>query len=169
MTVQERFLNTSLCSLQQLSPMFHNWKIVLLPSLLMNKKINSTRIPGIVLRGCISRVLWDQLAKVFTFIFNLSLSTCTVHKCLKSGTIKPIPQKSVVWKAGTQPHTVEVSLPLHWTSTSFPIRQTGQLQRPSTQLCTVHWPTLNTLRLCKTAVHGFLLCFRWHHPWKTGV
>ena len=47
--------------------------------------------PGRVLRDCA-----DQLAEVFTFIFNLSLSTCSVPKCLKSAIIVPIPKKSAV-------------------------------------------------------------------------
>ncbi|KAF7643918.1 hypothetical protein LDENG_00231230 [Lucifuga dentata] len=45
-------------------------------------------IPGRALRDCA-----DQLAEVFSKIFNLSLSTCTVPKCLKSATIVPIPKK----------------------------------------------------------------------------
>lgn len=48
-------------------------------------------IPGRVLRDCA-----DQLAEVFTYIFNLSLSTCSIPKCLKSTTIVPIPKKSAV-------------------------------------------------------------------------
>lgn len=48
-------------------------------------------IPGRVLRDCA-----NQLAEVFTSIFNLSLSTCAIPKCLKSATNVPIPKKSDV-------------------------------------------------------------------------
>ncbi|XDV13486.1 hypothetical protein PO909_001880, partial [Leuciscus waleckii] len=48
-------------------------------------------IPGRVLRDCA-----DQLAEVFTSIFNISLSTCSIPKCLKSTIIVPILKKSAV-------------------------------------------------------------------------
>lgn len=46
-------------------------------------------IPGRALRDCA-----DQLLEVFCNIFNLSLSTCTVPKCLKSATI--VPKKTAI-------------------------------------------------------------------------
>ncbi|KAK3536026.1 hypothetical protein QTP70_025280, partial [Hemibagrus guttatus] len=46
-------------------------------------------IPGRVLRACT-----DQLAQVFTDIFNLSLAQATVPKCLKTTTIIPVPKHS---------------------------------------------------------------------------
>lgn len=48
-------------------------------------------IPGRVLRDCA-----DQLAEVFTSIFNISLSTCSIPKCLKSAIIVPIPKTTAV-------------------------------------------------------------------------
>jgi len=48
-------------------------------------------IPGRVLRDSA-----DQLAEVFTSICNLSLSTCSIPKCLKSDIIVPIPKISAV-------------------------------------------------------------------------
>lgn len=48
-------------------------------------------IPGRALRDCT-----DQLAEVVCNIFNLSLSTCTVLKCLKCATIVPIPKKTAI-------------------------------------------------------------------------
>lgn len=43
--------------------------------------------------GCVLRSCADQLAGVFTDIFNLSLQQATVHTCLKTTTIVPIPPK----------------------------------------------------------------------------
>ncbi|KAF7710583.1 hypothetical protein HF521_009455 [Silurus meridionalis] len=48
-------------------------------------------IPGRVLRECA-----EQLADVFTDIFNISLSNATVPTCLKTTTIIPVPKKSSV-------------------------------------------------------------------------
>ncbi|KAI4885931.1 hypothetical protein NFI96_031190 [Prochilodus magdalenae] len=48
-------------------------------------------IPGRVLRECA-----DQLADVFTDIFNISLSTAVVPTCIKTTTIIPVPKKSTV-------------------------------------------------------------------------
>lgn len=46
-------------------------------------------VPGRVLRDCA-----DELAGVFTRIFNLSLEQSTVPTCLKSSTIVPLPKKT---------------------------------------------------------------------------
>ncbi|KAK3511949.1 hypothetical protein QTP70_027573 [Hemibagrus guttatus] len=46
-------------------------------------------IPGCVLRACA-----NQLAQVFTDIFNLSLAQATVPTCLKTTTIMPVPKHS---------------------------------------------------------------------------
>ncbi|KAK3539377.1 hypothetical protein QTP70_003864 [Hemibagrus guttatus] len=48
-------------------------------------------IPGRVLRECA-----EQLADVFTDIFNISLSSSIVPTCLKTMTIVPVPKKSTV-------------------------------------------------------------------------
>ena len=48
-------------------------------------------VPGRVLRGCA-----DQLAEVFTSIFNLSLHLSEVPTCFKQATIIPIPKKSSI-------------------------------------------------------------------------
>lgn len=47
-------------------------------------------VPGRVLKSCA-----DQLAGVFTRIFNSSLSQATIPSCLKSATIIPVPKKPV--------------------------------------------------------------------------
>ena len=46
-------------------------------------------VTGMVLRDCA-----DQLAGVFTNIFNQSLSQCSIPPCLKSSTIIPLPKKT---------------------------------------------------------------------------
>lgn len=48
-------------------------------------------VQGMVMRG-----YTEQLAEVFTTIFNLSLAACTVPSCLKSATIVPIPKRQSV-------------------------------------------------------------------------
>ena len=48
-------------------------------------------VTGRVLRDCN-----DQLADVFTDIFNQSLSQCLIPPCLKSSTIIPLPKKTTV-------------------------------------------------------------------------
>lgn len=61
------------------------------------KKVNPRRSPGPdgilgrVLRGCA-----DQLAEVFTYIFNLSLEEAIVPICFKQATIIPVPKKNTV-------------------------------------------------------------------------
>lgn len=48
-------------------------------------------VPGQVFKDCA-----DQLAEVFTSIFNLSLKQSVVPTCLKSAVIVPIPKKNTV-------------------------------------------------------------------------
>uniref|UniRef100_A0A669B3Y2 Reverse transcriptase domain-containing protein n=1 Tax=Oreochromis niloticus TaxID=8128 RepID=A0A669B3Y2_ORENI len=48
-------------------------------------------IPGRVLKACA-----DQLAPVFTRLFNLSLTHATVPHCLKSSTIVPVPKSTTI-------------------------------------------------------------------------
>ena len=48
-------------------------------------------IPSRILRACT-----DQLAGVFTDIFNLSLSQSAVPKCFKMATIVPVPKKAKI-------------------------------------------------------------------------
>ncbi|KAK3554982.1 hypothetical protein QTP86_002415 [Hemibagrus guttatus] len=53
------------------------------------KAAGPDNIPGRVLRECA-----EQLADVFTDIFNISLSSAIVQTCLKTTTIIPVPKKS---------------------------------------------------------------------------
>ncbi|KAK3505593.1 hypothetical protein QTP70_005237 [Hemibagrus guttatus] len=55
------------------------------------KSAGSDNIPSRVLRECT-----EQLADVFTDIFNISLSSAIVPMCLKTMTIIPVPKKSTV-------------------------------------------------------------------------
>ncbi|KAK3524860.1 hypothetical protein QTP86_010093 [Hemibagrus guttatus] len=55
------------------------------------KSAEPDNIPGRVLRECA-----EQLADVFTDIFNISLSSAVVPTCLKTTTIVPVPKKSTV-------------------------------------------------------------------------
>ncbi|KAK3531741.1 hypothetical protein QTP70_027281 [Hemibagrus guttatus] len=55
------------------------------------KAAGPDNIPGRVLRECA-----EQLADVFTDIFNISLSSAIVPTCLKTTTIIPVPKKSPV-------------------------------------------------------------------------
>ncbi|KAI5612709.1 hypothetical protein C0J50_4441 [Silurus asotus] len=55
------------------------------------KSAGPDNIPGRVLRECA-----EQLADVFTDIFNISLSSTTVPTCLKATTIIPVPKRSFV-------------------------------------------------------------------------
>ncbi|XDV31301.1 hypothetical protein PO909_034020 [Leuciscus waleckii] len=55
------------------------------------KATGPDNIPGRVLKGCA-----DQLADVFTDIFNISLSSAVVPTCFKATTIVPMPKKSSV-------------------------------------------------------------------------
>ncbi|KAK2901514.1 hypothetical protein Q8A73_011260 [Channa argus] len=55
------------------------------------KSAGPDNIPGRVLRECA-----EQLADVFTDIFNISLSSNIVPTCLKATTIVPVPKKSTV-------------------------------------------------------------------------
>ena len=56
-----------------------------------HKAASPDNIPSCVLRACA-----DQLAGVFTDIFNLSLSQSAVPTCLKMSTIVPVPKKAKV-------------------------------------------------------------------------
>ncbi|KAK3539575.1 hypothetical protein QTP70_010270 [Hemibagrus guttatus] len=55
------------------------------------KAAGPDNIPGRMLRECA-----EQLADVFTDIFNISLSSAVVPTCLKTTTINPVPKKSPV-------------------------------------------------------------------------
>ncbi|KAK3513335.1 hypothetical protein QTP70_012365 [Hemibagrus guttatus] len=55
------------------------------------KAAGPDNIPGRVLRECA-----EQLADVFTDIFNISLSSAIVPTCLKTTTIIPVPVSSEV-------------------------------------------------------------------------
>ena len=61
------------------------------------RHVNPRKAPG--LGGFPSRILrvcTDQLAGVFTDIFNLSLSQSAVHTCFNMSTIGPVPKKEKV-------------------------------------------------------------------------
>ncbi|KAK3543953.1 hypothetical protein QTP70_031863 [Hemibagrus guttatus] len=57
----------------------------------ITKAARPDRVPGHTLKSCA-----DQLAGVFTNIFNLSLQQALVPTCLKSTTIVPVPKKQQV-------------------------------------------------------------------------
>ncbi len=57
----------------------------------IHKAVDPDGIPGRVLRACAF-----QLARVFTDIFNLSLSLSVVPSCFKKSTIVPIPKKNKI-------------------------------------------------------------------------
>ena len=52
----------------------------------IHKAVGPDGLPGRVLRACA-----DQLASVFTDIFNLSLSESVIPTCFKQTTIVPVP------------------------------------------------------------------------------
>ncbi len=62
-----------------------------LPGLLEAEKERSTRPTPVCLKSCA-----DQLAPIFTKIFNRSLELCKVPLCFKRSTIIPIPNKSKI-------------------------------------------------------------------------
>ncbi len=57
----------------------------------IRKAVGPDGIPGSVLKACTF-----QLARVFTDIFNLSLSLSVVPVCFKKSTIVPIPKKNKI-------------------------------------------------------------------------
>ncbi|KAK3554035.1 hypothetical protein QTP70_019154 [Hemibagrus guttatus] len=57
----------------------------------ITKAAGPDRVPGCTLKSCA-----DQLAEVFTNIFNLSLQQAVVPTCLRSTTIVPVPKKPQV-------------------------------------------------------------------------
>jgi hypothetical protein len=57
----------------------------------IHKAIGPDGLPGRVLRACA-----DQLASVFTDIFNLSLSESVIPTCFKQTTIVPVPKNTKV-------------------------------------------------------------------------
>lgn len=57
----------------------------------MRKAAGPDGVAGGVLKACA-----DQLAEVFTTIFNLSLLQSVVPSCLKSANIVPVPKKNTV-------------------------------------------------------------------------
>ena len=57
----------------------------------IHKAATPDRLPGRVLRACA-----DQLASVFTDIFNLSLTESVISTCFKQATIVPVPKKAKV-------------------------------------------------------------------------
>jgi hypothetical protein len=57
----------------------------------IHKAAGPDGLPGCVLRACA-----DQLASVFTDIFNLSLSESVIPTCFKQTTIDPVPKNTKV-------------------------------------------------------------------------
>ena len=57
----------------------------------IHKAAGTNGLPGCVLRACT-----DQLASVFTDIFNLSLTESVIPTCFKQTTIVPVPQNTKV-------------------------------------------------------------------------
>ena len=57
----------------------------------IHKAAGPEGLPGCVLRACA-----DQLASVFTDIFNLSLSESVIPTCFKQTTIVPVPKNTKV-------------------------------------------------------------------------
>ena len=57
----------------------------------IHKAAGPNGLPGCVLKACA-----DQLASVFTDIFNLSLSESVISTCFKQTTIVPVPKKAKV-------------------------------------------------------------------------
>ena len=55
------------------------------------KAAGPDRLPGHVLKACM-----DQLASVFTDIFNLSLTDSVIPTCFKQTTIGPVPKNAMV-------------------------------------------------------------------------
>jgi len=134
----------------------------------IRKAVGPDGIPGRVLRACTF-----QLARVFTNIFNLSLSLSVVPSCFKKSTILPIPKKNKThaWMTGGlllwHPSSASVlrnssdttfalcCLP-HWICYNLKIAATV----PQTMLlpspCTLLSPTwkIRTDSLCENAVCG---------------
>ena len=54
----------------------------------IHKAARPDGLPGRVLKACM-----DQLASVFTDIFNLSLAESVIQTCFKQTTIVPVPKK----------------------------------------------------------------------------
>ena len=57
----------------------------------IHKAAGPDGLPGHVLRACV-----DQLASVFTDIFNLSLTESVIPTCFKQNTIVPVPKEAKV-------------------------------------------------------------------------
>ena len=57
----------------------------------IHKAAGPDGLPGRVLKACA-----DQLASVFTDIFNLSLTESVIPTCFKQTTIVPVPKKAKV-------------------------------------------------------------------------
>jgi hypothetical protein len=67
-------------------------------------------LPGRVLKACV-----DQLASVFTDIFNLSLTESVIPTCFKQTTIVPVPKKTPTDPQMTQSQSHSTLPFLTWT------------------------------------------------------
>eukprot|EP00061_Rhincodon_typus_P017548 g46282.t1 len=68
------------------------------------KAMDPDGVPGRALRSCV-----DQLAEVFTNIFNLSLLQTKVPTCFKRTTINPVPKKTHTTKKGGEHASIYIN------------------------------------------------------------
>ncbi|KAK2899445.1 hypothetical protein Q8A73_012574 [Channa argus] len=80
------------------------------------KSAEPDNVPGSVLRECA-----EQLADVFTDIFNISLSSNVVPTCLKATTIVPVPKKSTCFERLVMRH-IKTQLPTSLDPMQFAYR-----------------------------------------------
>ncbi len=133
----------------------------------IHKAVGPDGIPGRVLRACAF-----QLARVFTDIFNLSLSLSVVPLCFKKSTIVPIPKKNKskssasVLRNSSETTSALCCLP-HWIRCNLHITATI----PQTMLlpshCILLSPTWKT-RECENAVCGLQLRIQYHSACHIG-
>ncbi|KAK3520106.1 hypothetical protein QTP70_013681 [Hemibagrus guttatus] len=110
------------------------------------KSAGPDNIPGRVLRECA-----EQLADVFTDIFNISLTSAVVPTCLRTTTIVPVPKKSTVSclndyrLVALTPIAMKCYHP-HWTPCSLRIVRIAPRTMPSPQpsICPSHTWTIRT-------------------------
>ncbi|KAK3520331.1 hypothetical protein QTP70_023296 [Hemibagrus guttatus] len=110
------------------------------------KSAGPDNIPGRVLRECA-----EQLADVFTDIFNISLTSAVVPTCLRTMTIVPVPKKSTVSclndyrLVALTPIAMKCYHP-HWTPCSLRIVRIAPRTMPSPQpsICPSHTWTIRT-------------------------
>ena len=137
-------------------------------------------VPGRVLRGCA-----DQLAEVFTSIFNLSLHLSAVPTCFKQASIIPIRKKpsitclndyrpvaltSTIMKCFERWSEATSALPFRtpWTPFSLHTAQTDQQMMPSPLQRTPLSPTWKRVLLCLPSSSLNSGAWVLKHPCATG-